>query len=955
MACMQRKQAAMCPPWRIGPPNMKTNYPKTSLTHKLTSPPIHAKPVHDNKLRMGAVNVMKTVRFFRLLTITISISILAVGWIASTHAAEVVVDGLTCEYLHDPLGIDVQKPRLSWKLQPVEDGARDIEQIAFQILVASDVKTLSKNEGDLWDSDFIKSNQSALIEYAGNPLKSRMECYWKVRVVTGDKHISKWSKPAYWSMGLLDKKDWQAEWIGAKRAFERKPGWPPPDNDMPDPWFRKQFTLDAIPKRATVYAASIGYQELYVNGHKITDAVLMPSVSNLRERARYVTYDITKYLKEGNNVIGFWLGVSWSIFPLYQTEFRPATPMVMAQAELDFQNAPTQRITTDAGWITHPSPNTTIGVWDFMHFGGELYDARKEMPLWCSHRIDTSNWEPVTVYYPKVKVSAEMLEPNRVLDQVDPIHIAKVGEKEYRIDLGVVMNGWFVMDLRGEPGQRIDFQFSEQEDKAMTHRHRSAYILGGTGRGTFKNHFNYFSGRWVQVKGLNYKPKKEDIRAYLVRTDYARAAHFRCNNGLLNDIYETTLWTFECLSLGGYVVDCPQRERMGYGGDGHATIDCGLANYNTGAFYTKWCQDWRDVQDGNGNLPYTSPTFWGGGGPAWSGYCITMPWEIYKQYGDTRVLRDNFDTMQRWLAFLDTKNIDDLLVRWGGNWDFLGDWLWPKAQGTNGDTRETLFFNNCFWVFNLQTMAEICRVLDKRDLAQAYHDRADEVREAIHDDFYNEDDGSYVNGFQAYLAIALLTDIPPQQEREKVWDRLEKEIRVVRDGHIHAGITGGAFLLKTLMQYDRDDLIHAMAAKETYPSWGDMLKQGATTIWEDWEGRENHSFLHSSYLYIGPWFVEGLAGIQPGRAQEFIIDPPMLQGNPIDNCRGSYESLYGNVESQWQIREGEMRLTVTIPANTRAIVKLPCKSPTQVKENNKPLSDGKGIKYIADTPEGINI
>ncbi len=380
----------------------------------------------------------------------------------------------------------------------------------------------------------------------------------------------------------------------------------------------------------------------------------------------------------------------------------------------------------------------------------------------------------------------------------------------------------------------------------MTHRLHSAYIIGPSGKGTFRNRFNYGVGRWITIRGLQAKPSAEQVRGWLVRTDYARAGHFECDNDLLNRIYDVTLWTFENLSLGGYVVDCPHRERMGYGGDAHATTRTALDNYSLAAFYTKWAEDWRDVQgsasawgtekaEGQaggggkiepGNLPYTAPTYWGGGGPAWSGFCITLPWEVYRRYGDTRILEENFPMMQRWLEFLETKAKDDLLVRWGGEWDFLGDWLWPGAKGVNGDTPETLFFNNCYWIYNLQTAARITEILGQQEAAARYHQRAETVAKAAHGRFFQPADSSYVNGLPSYLAIALMVGVPPQDVRPAVWKRLEQEILVNRKGHIWAGITGGAFLFKTLLESERNDLIYEMVRQEDYPGWGDQLRRG---------------------------------------------------------------------------------------------------------------------------------
>ena len=883
----------------------------------------------------------------------------------AVRISSVVPADLRCEYLTDPLGIDVTQPRLSWKLAAVDEGARGQRQNAYHVLVASTPALLDAEKGDLWDSGMVTSGQSVHVVYAGKLLHSRTACFWKVRVKDEDGVLSRWSEPAHWTIGLLEKTDWSAQWIGTDKVFARKEGWPPPDNDVPDPWLRKTFILDAKPEHAVVYVASVGYHELYVNGKKIGDTVLAPSVVNYRKRARYVTYDIADHLHKGNNVIGLWLGVSWSIFPQYQTPDKPQTPIVLAQAEIDLPGDKTVRVATDAGWRTHPSPNTLLGVWNFMHFGGERYDANKDVPNWCAADFDDADWSPATVYSPMLKLSAEMVEPNRRIRPVSPVAIAETKPGVYRVDLGVNMTGFLELDVKGQPGDTIEMKFSEQSKADMTHRLRSQYIVGPSGQGTFRNHFNYFTGRWVTIEGLGYKPKLDDVRAYLVRTDYATAADFECSNELLNWIYDTTLLTFEDLSLGGYVVDCAHRERMGYGGDAHATTECGLNNFDLGAFYTKWSQDWRDVQGGesawgtgdkaatrdtveSGNLPYTAPTYWGGGGPGWSGYCVTLPWEIYERYGDTRILTQNFPTIQRWLAFLETKAQDDMLTRWGGQWDFLGDWLWPGAKGVNGDTIETLFFNNCYWIFNLQTAARIADVIGEQDAAAKYRARADQVRRAVHAKFFNPEDSSYVNGFQGYLAIALLVDLPPEDLRPAVWDRLEKEILIVRKGHIHAGITAGAFLFKTLLGADRQDLLFAMVSKDTYPSWGVMRRNGATAIAESWD--MDNSLCHSSYLYVGTWFIEGLAGIKtdldrPG-FQHFILKPGVIDDPSMKWVKAHHDGLYGRITSNWAIdADRVLMLDVTVPPNTTATLYLPTADDKTITEGETELAQVKGLEY----------
>ncbi|RYY64218.1 MAG: alpha-L-rhamnosidase, partial [Chitinophagaceae bacterium] len=452
----------------------------------------------------------------------------------NAQEASIIPQQMRCEYLDNPTGLDVLRPRLSWTLKAADSLGFGQQQTAYRILVAGTSKILKGNKGDVWDSGWINSAQMQLIDYKGKQLQSDRTYFWKVAVKDEKGKVSAWSKPAYWSTGLFNQSEWQAKWIGTAQVFDPKQS----DCNVVDPWLRKVFNLKTKPARATFFVASVGYHEVYVNGKRIGNDILSPSVTDHSKRARYVAYDIAGHLMPGKNVIAIWLGTSWSIFGPYNIKDRPNTPIVIAQASINGNV-----IVTDESWKTHESPNKLLGVWDFGKMGGEIWDARKEIPEWNTLECNETNWKAAVVYEPNLILSAQQVEPNRLFNEITPTDIVERPDGSYRVDMGVNFAGWTSINVSGNPGDKIEFLFSERAQDDMTFSLRSAFIIGSTGKGTFKNRFNYSSARWITIKGLKNKPALSDIKGWMIRTNFANASTFECADTLQNWIYNTVKWT----------------------------------------------------------------------------------------------------------------------------------------------------------------------------------------------------------------------------------------------------------------------------------------------------------------------------------------------------------------------------------------------------------------------------
>lgn len=838
---------------------------------------------------------------------------------------------LQCEYLTDPLGVDVQLPRFSWKLSA--GARRGQKQTAYQVLVASSPALLNAERGDVWDSGRVASSQSVLVPFGGQALVSNQTCFWKVRFWDKDEQPSAWSETARFAMGLLVPEDWRGAWIRHSDAASEK-----------HLWFRKSFSLNEKPNSAFVHVASLGYHELYVNGQKADDRVLAPALSRLDKRVLYVSYDLAALLQGGENALALWTGPGWSRYDFFQTHFALRVQL----------NADNFSLASDASWRCEISSSENLGGCQYKDNGGEMEDARRFIPDWNAVAFDESAWSFASETAIDAALCAQMMEPTLIIETLVAPSVS--GDGPFQVDMGRNFTGWIEVDLRDQnAGDEIVVKVADGLDETQDFGQKSVYLCNGAERETFCNRFNFVAGRYVTVEGLKTKPQPGDIRGHALATDLKRVGHFRCSSELLNQIYETDLWTYRANTTEGYTSDCPHRERLGYGEVAFATAwGIGLPNYASGAFYLKNVRDWADVQEESGWIHHTAPQINSHfGGPLWSSAGLNIAWEFYQTFGDTRVLEATYDSSRRWLEFLARHVEGGLLqnyapagdaVAWG---KFLGDWAAPEQRKERGDTPAAQFFNNCVYAMNLATFRAIADILGQPGDAALYGERLEALKPQVHQRFFQPQTASYCEGTQVQQAFALLTGIVPEPWRDAVFANLEKNITQTKP-YLDMGSSGLPVLLSYLIENaERADLLLAPLLKTNEPSYGHFLARGETT-WPEYWNVDVPSRIHTCYTGIAAFFIKSLAGIRPDPAHpgcaSFLIKPCIV--GDLTWAEAQTQSLYGPIASRWEKRDGQLHLSVTVPANSTATVWIPSCDIRHITESGQRLSDAEAVTRV---------
>jgi len=866
---------------------------------------------------------------------------------------KISVTNLQCEMLNNPEGIDVVQPRLSWQ---IKSDVNDVKQTAYQVTVASTLENLNANKGDLWDSGKVLSNESVNIIYNGKKLGDRQNAFWKVTVFTNKGEI-KSTENAHFSIGILTYADWKStRWIGYEKLS--KDDSVSQYSRLSARYLRKEINLKKQVKSAKVYIMGMGLYELYINGNKIGDQVLAPVPTDYTKNVKYNVFDVTSQLKEGKNMLGTILG-NGRFFAMRQ-DYKPykiksfGFPKMALQLFVEYTDGTKDIIRTDDTWkLTTDGPILSNNEYD-----GEEYDARKEMKGWATTNFDDATWVNARyVQEPGGFYEAQMMPNMKIMGEVKPISIKATAKGTYILDMGQNMVGWLQLKVKGKSGDQITMKFAEslQADGSLyianlrDAKTTDVYTLKGEGEEIWEPRFIFHGFRFVEISGFPIKPTLENFVGKVVYDDIKTTGTFESSDATMNQIFKNAWWGISG-NYRGMPIDCPQRnERQPWLGDRTTGAYGESFLFDNQTLYAKWLDDIKYSQTQDGGLPDVAPAFWRyyGDNVTWPGTYITVGDMLYQQFGDKEVIKKQYPSMKKWMVYMEENYLkDDLMDK-----DKYGDWCVPPeslelirskdpARLTDGQLLSSAFY------YQLLDIMKKFAVIAKADADIAhYDDLTTRIKKAFNAKFLNTEKNYYANNTVTANVLPLAFGLVPENLIEKVFQNMVHEVEVTKNGHISTGVIGTQFLMRTLTNFGRGDLAYKLASNKTYPSWGYMVENGATTIWELWNGNtadptmnsQNHVMLLGDLLI---WYYENMAGIKsnpetPGFKQ-IIMKPDFKAGLTFVNA--SYESIYGLIKSDWKKNKNTLEWKITIPANLSAVVYLPTKNALSVTVNKQKLA-----------------
>ena len=867
---------------------------------------------------------------------------------------------LRCEYLVDPMGLDERHPRLSWLL---EDARRGAIQTAYQVQVGSSPQGLAEDQPDIWDSGKIASSDSVQVDYDGPAPKPATRYYWRVRTWDAEDQASPWSAAAYWETGLDRRRAWRAKWIGLP------PVTPPPDLP-PSPFLRRTFRLEQAVLRARLCITARGLYLASLNGRAVTDDLFRPGWTDYGKRLPYQVYDVTDLLQAGDNVMGVILGAGWYCGHVaWMKHHYGSEPRLLARLEVICEQGAGVTVVSDRNWKGRTGP---IVESDFLM--GETYDARLELEGWNEAGLDDSDWNPVLEEpMDRIPLVSQPGPPVHRAEELKPVHVSLGPDGSHIVDFGQNMVGYVRMAVPGDlpAGDAITLRHAEvlNPDGALyTENLRKAratdrYISRGA-PATWEPHFTFHGFRYAEVQGWPGTLDPDALTGVVVQSEIPQSGDFSCSHDGINQLQHNILWGLK----GNFLevpTDCPQRdERLGWTGDAQVFVRTACFNTDVAAFYEQWMRCVEEAQTEEGSFTDVAPdVLQKAGSPAWIEAGVIVPWTVYLCYGDRRILDRHYPAMKQFLRF--ARATSEGLVRPAVGY---GDWVNIDAF-TALDLISTAYFARA-----ADLMARIAGVLGRNRDARGFAALFRRVRRAFQRRFVTPD-GRLVSDTQTAYTLALRFNLLPDRMREPAAANLERDILhgnssvwpyPPRDGHISTGFVGCSEINFALADTERLDLAYQLLLNEDFPSWLFPVKNGATTIWERWDGWTPdkgfqdpgmNSFNHYTFGSIGQWLYQVVAGIdlagdEPGYRHILFHPRP---GGSLTWARAALQSVYGPVESSWRIEDGRFLYEISAPPNTRATVVLPCPSLEKIIESERPLVDCPYIRDAASNKKSVTL
>ncbi len=832
---------------------------------------------------------------------------------------------MTVENMPSPIGLDETNPRFRWKINSVESGIRTS---GFELVVSRDTTSA---DAIVFQSGKLNSSLS-FYRYEGPELQPFTRYFWKVRSfdqLGGQSAFSAWSS---FEMGMMKSSNWKGAWISDGKSIDEKAL----------PYFRKEFGVGKKIRSARAYIAAGGLFELSINGKRISDAWLEPTYTRYDRRLLYCTYDITSALSGGNNTAGVILGNGWynhqstAVWDFHSAPWRNR-PCFIMDIRIEYEDGTVETVATDNNWKTKTGPIIFSSIYTAEH-----YDARLEMNGWDKPGFTDSTWgNSSNRGAPAPLITAQVLHPIRKTEELTARSIRKFSDSVYVFDMGKNISGVSKVRMKGNAGTVVKIRHSERlyengrtdlsnidvhyRPKDTTDPFQTdIFILSGKGVEEFSPRFNYKGFQFVEISTSEpVEVTKESVTSYFMHSDMPQVGTVSSSSDLLNKIWKATNTSY-LSNMFGYPTDCPQREKNGWTGDAHIASETGLYNFDGITVYEKWLQDHLDEQQPNGVFPAIIPSNgWGyhwANGPDWTSTIAIIPWNIYLFYGDTTLLSKTYDALKRYVDYIERISPDGI-CSWG-----LGDWVPVNA------TTPVEFTSTAYYFTDAMILSKSARLLGKSVDADRYARLASKIYAAFQKKFWNAETGLYGTGLQTELSVALHWKLVPEKLIPSVAKALAE--KVIADGkQIDVGLLGTKTILNALSDNGYADLAYELASRDKFPSWGWWIKNGATSLFENWpiDAKSDISMNHIMFGEIGAWMYKALGGIKPVEAapgfQVVLLEPNFPV--KLDQFSCSYESVNGPIKSSWQRKGTGVTYTLTIPPGAVGKLRIPKQGKTE--------------------------